>query len=201
MSMKSTSFGPIMTWCWARIDPSARPYLTRCICVQDLVFDDEPQPLPLLLIALWPLQIPTHGGVCVCRHLKQVTNPSDEILRRYHRITACLDQFKTSFNLFEGCWYLLLLPGESKGRSVARGYSCWEGLFTWWTEMRNMQFLMQRKHREYKVCFLSYLCLGRHTNMRKCIWSRSQSWGEARLTFLLLKNKDTLITHSCELIL
>lgn len=45
----------VITWQWTSTETNRRPYLTCSICVQDFVFDDKPQSLPLLLIALWPL--------------------------------------------------------------------------------------------------------------------------------------------------
>lgn len=38
-------------------------YLTGRVGVENFILDDEPEPLPLLLVAFGPVQVAAHGGV------------------------------------------------------------------------------------------------------------------------------------------
>lgn len=46
----------------AGVGDSVPPHLTGCEGVEHLVFEEEPQPLPLPFALLPALQTPTHGG-------------------------------------------------------------------------------------------------------------------------------------------
>lgn len=99
------------------------------VCVQDLVFDDKPQPLPGLFTALWPLQIPTHRGICVRRHLEDNT-----IMIMFEVVTAghhLAPQRRRIGHLFQCCRYFLLLPDESQSGFIPRGHRWRQGLLTW----------------------------------------------------------------------
>lgn len=173
MNMKSIPFCSVITWHWAFIDTCKRPYLTCSVRVQDLVFDDKPQPLPLLLIALWPLQIPTHGGVvCVCWHLKQV-KPICERSGLYHRITVPLDHEKASvtslraagiFFCFLGKAKVALFPGDT---AADRACSPDE------QKCGTCNCSIQRKYREYKVCLCLFhnwcVSIRQHINMKMTV--------------------------------
>lgn len=43
--------------------PPESEYLAGSIRVEHLILDDKPKPLPVLLVALWPLQVAAHGGI------------------------------------------------------------------------------------------------------------------------------------------
>ncbi len=168
------SFGSVILWYWVWINTRRRPYLTCCIRVQDLVFNDEPKSLPLLLFAVWPLQIPTHGRVCACWHLKQrkIRWVRCEVITTASQCNLIMRKH-LSPDLFKRCRYLLLLPGESKGSSAAGGYSCWQGLLTWCTGMWDMHLFHAVKIHRIPSVTVTYphwcFSLRQHKNMRKTV--------------------------------
>lgn len=102
-----------------------RADLARGVRIQDLVFDDKPQPLPVLFTALWPLQVPTHGGIRVRRHLED-----SKTMRSSPHGSVALWRRSIRY-LFQRCRYSLLLPGESQRRFIPRGRGCRQVLVTW----------------------------------------------------------------------
>lgn len=64
-------------------------HLTGSVRVQDFVLDDEPLPLPLLLVALGLVQVAAHRRVRVSRHLRDTRrkDPSDDTSGRCRPIT------------------------------------------------------------------------------------------------------------------
>lgn len=100
----------VITW---HFDTSKRPYLTCSVRVQDLVFDDKPQSLPLLLIGLWPLQIAAHWRVCVRWHLRHVKYlMSHKVL--YQCTTVHLKQNKASFTSLSAAGIFLCFLEKAK---------------------------------------------------------------------------------------
>lgn len=71
-----------------------RADLAGGVRVQDLVFDDKPQPLPVLFTALWPLQVPTHGGICARRHLEdgKIMMMYEVVVAQWQRSIAALER-------------------------------------------------------------------------------------------------------------
>lgn len=123
-------------------------------------------------------------------------NPSDDASGHYHQIRAQLHQdwaLVTSFSA-AGIFFCLLekakvvlFPGD-RAADWARspvGTDTWN----WHENTENM-------HKIYGIAVSSlhwYFSFGR-SDCKQCC-------KEARLTFLLLKDKETLVTHTCKLVL
>lgn len=91
------------------------------IRVQDLAFDDKPQPLPVLFTTLRPLQIPTHGGICVRRHLEeQIVMVMVEVVTAGCHLAPWVTSFRSAGIFF--CFLVkarvALFPGDTDAARV-----------------------------------------------------------------------------------
>lgn len=79
-------------------------------------------------------------------------------------------------HLLQGCRYFLLPPVESQGGFVAGGHGCSQGLLAWWRK-RNLSVIS------------AFLLI-----------PNPRGWVK-ELTVVLPENKETLVTHACQLLL